>query len=68
MSNQPEKPADEKAEGALDRCGVLREFVRTGKYAAPIATVLLFGAEGRRSNDALKPGRLNHYIAHPSLA
>ena len=45
MSDEPEKPADEEAKGALDRRGVLREFVRTGKYAAPIATVLLFGAK-----------------------
>ncbi len=47
MSDQPEEPAtvDEETDGELDRRGVLREFVRTGKYAAPIATVLLFGAK-----------------------
>ena len=47
MSDQPKKPAnaDEEANGGLDRRKVLREFVRTGKYAAPIATVMLFGAK-----------------------
>ncbi len=47
MSNQPEEPAtpDEETESKLDRRDVLREFARTGKYAAPIATVMLFGAK-----------------------
>ncbi len=47
MSNQPEEPAtpDEETESKLDRRDVLREFARTDKYAAPIATVMLFGAK-----------------------
>ncbi len=45
MTDQPEtsSPSDEETKTKLDRRGVLREFVRTGKYAAPIATILLFG-------------------------
>lgn len=47
MSDQHEEPStpEEEADSKLDRRRVLREFARTGKYAAPIATVLLFGAK-----------------------
>ncbi len=47
MSDQPEESPtpDEETEGEIDRRGVLREFARTGKYAAPIATIMLFGAK-----------------------
>ena len=33
-------------EKSLDRRRVLREFVRAGKYAAPVATMLLLNTKG----------------------
>ncbi len=33
-------------EQSLDRRRVLREFVRAGKYAAPVATMLLMNTKG----------------------
>ncbi len=33
-------------ERSLDRRRVLREFVRAGKYAAPVATMLLMNTKG----------------------
>ena len=48
MSDRPEdhSTAEEKSESKkIDRRRVLREFARTGKYAAPVATVLLLGAK-----------------------
>ena len=47
MSDRPEDhtTAEQKTERKIDRRGVLREFARTGKYAAPVATVLLLGSK-----------------------
>ncbi len=33
-------------DSSLDRRRVLREFVRAGKYAAPVATMLLMNTKG----------------------
>ncbi len=47
MSDRPEDhtTGEQKTESKIDRRSVLREFARTGKYAAPVATVLLLGAK-----------------------
>lgn len=47
MSDLPEAPdtPQDDARSLLDRRRVLREIVRTGKYAAPMATVLLMSTK-----------------------
>ena len=47
MSDRPEDDptAEQETGNKIDRRRVLREFARTGKYAAPVATVLLLGAK-----------------------
>ncbi len=48
MSDFSNGPAEDETtpERSLDRRRVLREFVRAGKYAAPVATMLLMNTKG----------------------
>lgn len=48
MSDFDNGPVEGEAtpERSLDRRRVLREFVRAGKYAAPVATMLLMNTKG----------------------
>lgn len=47
MSDLPtgSRETEDEPKSLLDRRRVLREIVRTGKYAAPMATVLLMGTK-----------------------
>lgn len=47
MAQKPEQPNSNEPTSQIepDRRKVLQKFVQTGKYAAPVATVLLLGTK-----------------------
>lgn len=47
MADKPEHPSSSQSPSSSepDRRKVLQKFVQTGKYAAPVATVLLLGTK-----------------------
>ena len=47
MADKPERPSSTEPQAASepDRRKVLQQLARTGKYAAPVATVMLLGTK-----------------------
>ena len=47
MADKPERPSSTEPQGASEpaRRKVLQQLARTGKYAAPVATVMLLGTK-----------------------